>query len=1641
SSIMDDKSKELCPRLIDYLVVVGRRNRTRGHSHRDSVTDHTSTSHPDILRRYPTDDHKDFYLPTDVTLFCQPEGCTTISHARRISREAQFFVFMLTEKDSNKVRYGICLNFYHSFDRKAPPGEQKLVPGHRAKRDHVKSLTSLVLISHHPFITIFHDLLVLLKKLIDACNSRVAQTHSKRDLVWSVLTGHWRESIPPDVMREIKEIETWILMLLSSPVPVPGKTKVQLEVMPPEICGMFEFALPDHTRFSLVDFPMHLPLELLGPDAALKVLTAVMLEYKVVLQSRNYNAVSMCVLAFVALLYPLEYMFPVIPLLPAYMPSAEQLLLAPTPFIIGLPATFFETRKMREIPNDIVLVDLDANVIHIPDDLSVPDMPEPDTSVLKKNLRDALTRMSHYGTERRGSVEVGIAPDADEIDVAVRVAMVKFYNSPNVFGNFSEHTRTLRLYPRPVVSLQNESFLRSRPAASQFTSDLCRTQAVEWFAECSLCPRNETFVRVQSGVESAAAVGDKIKWFGEQLMPVHFQVYPDNSSLSGTLISQQYTMDDESSSDDEERNSFEDFVFDSDDTGSVTSEKTHSRADRPISSVNDVYKEPLRLELPQSESALSIGSSISSGSPSSSMSTSAIDSEADFARLAENLALKSDAKGAFSFDPPTIISGTRRSSVSSDVDTTPVRPSVLGVAARPSKLAAAAARELRPLSPARPLLELRTAVVPSSEVVMHNNNNDVNGVDDFSVEVVDDFSGVVQNRKQRVPSVDTPSKGNRIKAGLSQLTDSGEKVLGKNFMSAINGYAEKSNDIFSSVLNRTGATAKAQQLKEKTMIPIANAAAQRIDQSQQLVKKAAPAQTSIQAATQQGKNQQLAREICDAVLAGQGVGVFVYPKLKRLCEEESMRELICSKLNLGLEHKMSEEDFVKEVQLTRAQYKGYIKVLQACIAGIELSFNTPGSNGLASMFHVMEIAHTHYWAKQTSEAATPVSASHSLVSTPSASSQDLTSLTSTRYKISTDGKNVMPQRVENGGSRKNSVQSVGKPAQNGMTPSSLASSEITPTPDVSIPPAMPPPSLPPRPGSTSSTSSSTSGPPPHGVPPPPPARPGVPPPSSAPGARPPPLPPRPGGPPPRVPPRRPDAAAAAAAHAAPSAAPPALPPPPPPQAVPRPLIASAPTTSKMPPMPPVPPPKVQPAAAAAAPAAPAAATTPPSMPNGSATKAAEPARKLTAPSTLEVASGATNRVVATPSEPTRHFIFQDLLLQSPNPLWQKVVFWENVFVDIVATEREIIGMDQEPCEMIDRYAHLGEHEKKRLELEEDRLLSTLLHNLTAYMIMCGTGQKAIQQKIRRLLGKAHIGLVCSKEINQLLDDLPQTQGNSIPLKPLGSRLVQKQSFTVYVGSNTEGTMMFMEVCDDAVVLRAVTGAVSERWWYERLVNMTYSPKTKVLCLWRKHEDKVHMHKFYTKKCRDLYLCMKNAMERAASRGRVNVEGRDLGGEFPVHDTEANQGGLLQVRIDGVSIEFVNRQYFIELANIKKCNTYGGNVFLLEEFDRKKNELIQRRYISAMASSIAWALHRVFSICQTAAALPLPKPPVRPTYVAAAAAAQPTAGPQGRLAEELQQSHLQLLQQQTSLQSNPSIESGTSVDSAIVVDSESCTPVQ
>jgi hypothetical protein len=42
------------------------------------------------------------------------------------------------------------------------------------------------------------------------------------------LTGQGSDNLTGLVMHEVKEIETWVLRLLSAPVPVPGKTRVEV---------------------------------------------------------------------------------------------------------------------------------------------------------------------------------------------------------------------------------------------------------------------------------------------------------------------------------------------------------------------------------------------------------------------------------------------------------------------------------------------------------------------------------------------------------------------------------------------------------------------------------------------------------------------------------------------------------------------------------------------------------------------------------------------------------------------------------------------------------------------------------------------------------------------------------------------------------------------------------------------------------------------------------------------------------------------------------------------------------------------------------------------------------------------------------------------------------------------------------------------------------------------------------------------------------------------------------------------------------------------------------------------------------------------------------------------------------------------
>ena len=61
------------------------------------------------------------------------------------------------------------------------------------------------------------------------------------------------------------------------------------------------------------------------------------------------------------------------------------------------------------------------------------------------------------------------------------------------------------------------------------------------------------------------------------------------------------------------------------------------------------------------------------------------------------------------------------------------------------------------------------------------------------------------------------------------------------------------------------------------------------------------------------------------------------------------------------------------------------------------------------------------------------------------------------------------------------------------------------------------------------------------------------------------------------------------------------------------------------------------------------------------------------------------------------------------------------------------------------------------------------------------------------------------------------------------------------------TWYIMEVREDALVLKTKRGDMVEHCPYEGIVNMTFSPKTKIICIWRRSEGLTQLRKYHTKK--------------------------------------------------------------------------------------------------------------------------------------------------------------------------------------------------
>ncbi|XP_039724596.1 MAP kinase-activating death domain protein isoform X19 [Pteropus medius] len=1522
------QKKKFCPRLLDYLVIVGAR-----HPSSDSVA-----QTPELLRRYPLEDHAEFPLPPDVVFFCQPEGCLSVRQRRMSLRDDTSFVFTLTDKDTGVTRYGICVNFYRSFQKRMPKEKGEAGAGSRGKegpratcaseevgteslesgsslqppstdstpdvnqsprgkrrakagsRSRNSTLTSLCVLSHYPFFSTFRECLYTLKRLVDCCSERLLGKKLgiprgiQRDTMWRIFTGSLLvEEKSSALLHDLREIEAWIYRLLRSPVPISGQKRVDIEVLPQELQQALTFALPDPSRFTLVDFPLHLPLELLGVDACLQVLTCILLEHKVVLQSRDYNALSMSVMAFVAMIYPLEYMFPVIPLLPTCMASAEQLLLAPTPYIIGVPASFFLYKLDFKMPDDVWLVDLDSNRVIAPTNAEVlPVLPEPESLELKKHLKQALASMSlntqpilnlekfHEGQEiplllGRPSNDLQSTPstefnpliygnDVDSVDVATRVAMVRFFNSANVLQGFQMHTRTLRLFPRPVVAFQAGSFLASRPRQTPFAEKLARTQAVEYFGEWILNPTNYAFQRIHNNMFDPALIGDKPKWYAHQLQPIHYRVYDSNSQLAEAL------------SVPPERDSDSDPT---DDSGSDSMDYDDSSSS--YSSLGDFVSEMMKCD-------------INGDTPNVDPLTHAALGDASEVEIDELQNQKEaeepgpDSENSQENPPPRSSSSTTASSSSSTI--------IHGASSETAD--SMEMDDKAAVSVSKPL----PTVLPSTGK---------SNMDRRQTEIGEGAQKLLRPNSLKLASDSDAESDSRASSPTSTVSNTSTEGFGGIMSFASSLYRNHSTSF--SLSNLTLPTKGA---REKTT-PFPSLKGNRralVDQKSSVIKHSPTVKREPPSpqgrSSNSSENQQFLKEVVHSVLDGQGVGWLNMKKVRRLLESEQLRVFVLSKLNRTVQSEDdARQDIIPDVEISRKVYKGMLDLLKCMILSLEQSYAHAGLGGMASIFGLLEIAQTHYYSKEPDKRKrSPTESVNTLVGkdpglagrgdpkamaqlrvpqleprAPSATGKgpkepDTRSLKEENFVASIGPEVIKPVfdlgeteekksqiSADSGvsltsGSQRTDADSVIGVSPAVMIRSSSQDSEVSTVVSNSSGETL---------GADSDLSSNA---------------------GDGPGGE-------------------------GSTH----------------------LTSSRGTLSDS------------------------------EIETNSATSAIFGKAHSLKPSVKEKLVGSPVRSSEDVSQ--RVYLYEGLLGKERSTLWDQMQFWEDAFLDAVMLEREGMGMDQGPQEMIDRYLSLGDHDRKRLEDDEDRLLATLLHNLISYMLLMKVNKNDIRKKVRRLMGKSHIGLVYSQQINEVLDQLANLSGRDLSIRSSGSRHMKKQTFVVHAGTDTNGDIFFMEVCDDCVVLRSNIGTVYERWWYEKLINMTYCPKTKVLCLWRRNGSETQLNKFYTKKCRELYYCVKDSMERAAARQQSIKPGPELGGEFPVQDMKTGEGGLLQVTLEGINLKFMHNQVFIELNHIKKCNTVRG-VFVLEEFVPEIKEVVSHKYKTPMAHEICYSVLCLFS---------------------------------------------------------------------------------
>ena len=304
-TVMDTHSPSPSDQLVDYLLLVGP---GKGSIFDTSCPPSSNSSNPNtgwctihspqptILRSFPQREREHTPLTMDISFFCQPDGCSVELPEQRTHQ------FMLTDTETNKHTYGICLSFSHLFDTVQGPGGTKggfsgtcLLESADSVCIQEWGILSVCILSQYPFFTFLHKVLLSLQHFVEHFFGA--------DLTWNALIQHRCEDGEGEegeggegkgtrggrggASRAVLEIEKWIAQLLAMRAPQQGQSALEVEL---EVDPAVMVAVPPINRLPLLDLCVSRLFHRLGVCSVIEIFKLVLAEQKV------------CVCVFVCLL-------------------------------------------------------------------------------------------------------------------------------------------------------------------------------------------------------------------------------------------------------------------------------------------------------------------------------------------------------------------------------------------------------------------------------------------------------------------------------------------------------------------------------------------------------------------------------------------------------------------------------------------------------------------------------------------------------------------------------------------------------------------------------------------------------------------------------------------------------------------------------------------------------------------------------------------------------------------------------------------------------------------------------------------------------------------------------------------------------------------------------------------------------------------------------------------------------------------------------------------------------------------------------------------------------------------------------------------------------------------------------------------